>query len=173
LLVRVGEAARPRDIIDWLLLKDVVALTWEIQRSRRHRETVIRMGRLDALKQILDQVMPKPMGIPAYCRDDEITHLAAERIAGDSKATKRVDELLHGSGFSRADIDVHAMTVMGVELQRIDSQVARNESHRDSLLRQIERRREGWAKDVQRASEEVIEGEFREMPPRVTKPAAG
>ncbi len=30
LLGRVGAAVQPTDIIDWLLLKDVVALTWEI-----------------------------------------------------------------------------------------------------------------------------------------------
>jgi hypothetical protein len=35
LLGRVGAAIQPADIIDWLLLKDVVALTWEIQRSPR------------------------------------------------------------------------------------------------------------------------------------------
>lgn len=33
LLARVGAAIQPTDLIDWLLLKDVVALTWEIQRS--------------------------------------------------------------------------------------------------------------------------------------------
>ena len=44
LLKRVAEAVGPADFVDWLLVKDVVALTWEIQRSRRHRETVIRMG---------------------------------------------------------------------------------------------------------------------------------
>jgi hypothetical protein len=58
LLARVAEAIGPIDFIDWLLVKDVVAHTWEIQRSRRHRETVIRMGRLKALQEILDQAMP-------------------------------------------------------------------------------------------------------------------
>jgi hypothetical protein len=45
LLARVADAVGPADFIDWLLVKDVVAHTWEIQRSRQHRETVIRMGR--------------------------------------------------------------------------------------------------------------------------------
>ena len=58
LLARVADAVGPADFIDWLLVKDVVAHTWEIQRSRQHRETVIRMGRLKALQQILDQATP-------------------------------------------------------------------------------------------------------------------
>jgi hypothetical protein len=59
LFVRVAEAVGPTDFVEWLLIKDIVALMWEIQQSRRHRETVIRMGRLDALQQILKQVMPE------------------------------------------------------------------------------------------------------------------
>ena len=59
LLGRVGAAVQPTDIIDWLLLKGVVALTWEIQRSRRQRETVVRMGRLKAMEQILEQASPR------------------------------------------------------------------------------------------------------------------
>ena len=30
LLAGVGAAVQPKDFIDWLLLKDIVALTWEI-----------------------------------------------------------------------------------------------------------------------------------------------
>ena len=30
LLARVGAAVQPMDLIDWLLVKDIVALTWEI-----------------------------------------------------------------------------------------------------------------------------------------------
>ncbi len=48
LLARVGAAVEPTDIIDWLLVKDVVALTWEIQRSRRHRDSLVRMCRARA-----------------------------------------------------------------------------------------------------------------------------
>jgi hypothetical protein len=60
---------------------------------------------------------------------------------------------------------------MAVELERIDLQVERHESRRDSLLRQMERRREGWGKRVQRASEDVIEAEFSEITTRDSKPA--
>jgi hypothetical protein len=166
LLAQVAEAIGPIDFIDWLLVKDVVAHTWEIQRSRRHRETVIRMGRLKAMHEILDQAMPRAEFV-------EIPGLAAKWLKGDSNAAKRVSGILHGSGFSIEDVAVHAITVMAVELRRIDLQVERNESRRDSLLRQIERRREGWAKRVQRATEDIVEAEFREVPARDLEPPTG
>ena len=33
LLAQVGAAMQPKDIIDWLLVKDVVELTWQIHRG--------------------------------------------------------------------------------------------------------------------------------------------
>jgi hypothetical protein len=171
LLARVAEAIGPTDFIDWLLVKDVVAHSWEIQRSRRHRETVIRMGRLKAMHEILDQAMPRVEFV--FPGASEIPGLARQWLNGDSNATERVSGILHGSGFSIEDVAVHAITVMAVELGRIDLQVERNESRRDSLLRQIERRREGWAKRVQRATEDIVEAEFREVPARDLEPPTG
>jgi hypothetical protein len=171
LLARVADAVGPADFIDWLLVKDVVAHTWEIQRSRQHRETVIRMGRLKALRQILDQATPDSRGLPSVERNRNIADLAIKWLNGDSKAAKRVAETLQASGFSLADIAAHAITVTAVELERIDLQVERYESRRDSLLRQIERRREGWEKRVLRASDDVIEAEFSEIATRDPKSA--
>jgi hypothetical protein len=168
LLARVADAVGPTDFIDWLLVKDVVAYTWEIQRSRQHRETVIRMGRLKALQQILDQATGEEEFLSIGRGNNE--ELAMKWLNGDPEAAKRVAETLQASGFSLADIDAHAIAVMAVELERIDLQVERRESRRDSLLRQIERRREGWEKRVQRASEEVIEAEFREIAAHDSKP---
>ena len=161
LLARVAEEIDPRDIIDWILLNDLVALTWEIQRSRRHRKTVIKMGRAKALEQILDQIRPPGL------LDNNKT-LASQYQNAETKAIKMFNQ----SQFSPEDIDAHAITVMAVELERIDLQAERHESRRESLLRQIERRREGWGKRVQRASEDFIEAEFSEIASRESKPGA-
>ncbi len=170
LLARVADAVGPADFIDWLLIKDVAAHTWEIQRSRQHRETVIRMGRLKALQQILDQATGEEEFL-CIGRNGKNEELAIDWLNGDPEAAKRVAETLQASGFSLTDVAAHAITVMAVELERIDLQVERRESRRDSLLRQIERRREGWEKRVQRASEEVIEVEFSEIATGDPKPA--
>ena len=77
-LGRVGAAVQPTDIIDWLLLKDVVALSWEIQRSRRQRDTLVRMGRLEALMQILREAIPREGWFGDFGRDGEISRLASE-----------------------------------------------------------------------------------------------
>jgi hypothetical protein len=56
-------------------------------------------------------------------------------LSGESNVAKQVSSILHGSGVL---------------------------SPRDSLLRQIERKK-GGAKRVQRATEDIVEAEFREV----------
>jgi hypothetical protein len=86
-----------------------------------------------------------------------------KRRSASSRRFKRLD--------FHSDIAAHAITVMAVELERIDLQFERHESRRDSLLRQIERRQEGRGKRVQRTREEVIEAEFSEIATGDPKPA--
>ena len=167
LLERVGAAVQPTDIIDWLLLKDVVAITWEIQRSRRQRETVVRMGRLKAIEQILDQTIPVAEGSGRVKRSQDINYLASEWLNGESTGTKRVLALLKGAGFTLGDVAAHALTVKTKELGVIDDRAQRHEARRDAMLQQIERRRDGFAMRVRRASEEAVDAEFVEAPPTV------
>lgn len=165
LLGRVGAAVQPTDIIDWLLLKDVVALTWEIQRARRQRETLIRMGRLEAMEQILDQAMPRQGGVLEDAdREADISVLASEWLNGDPKATKNALTMLKRAGFSLNDVAAQSLNAQAYDLDRVDQQVQRHEARRDTILRQIERRREGLAQRVRRASEEVVDAEFVEAP---------
>jgi hypothetical protein len=164
LLGRVGAAVGPKDIVDWLLIHDVVAITWEIQRSRRHRETVLRMGRMTAMTQILDQSMRRAGGLQDFGRDEELTALASGWLVGDATATKSALALLKQAGFSLNDVSAHSLTVQAVELDRVDQQVQRHEARRDLILQQIERRRAVLAQRLRRATEEVIDAEFVETP---------
>jgi hypothetical protein len=182
LLARVGAAIQPTDIIDWLLLKDIVAITWEIQRSRRQRETIVRMGRLKAMEQVLEQAIPRK-GAPAEPNDMDwqrdsrawrISNIARKWLSGDVEMTGDVVERLKDAGFSLNDIAAQSLTVQANELDRVDSQVQRHEARRDAILQQIERRREGLAQRVRRASEEAVDAEFVEAPSTaVALPANG
>ena len=165
LLAQVGAAVRPIDIVDWLLLKDVVALSWEIQRSRRHRGSVIRMGRGKAMAAILEVAMPRLGTIGDFRRDEDHLQLVAQWLNGDTKATKRIEAALAATGFSFDDVAAQSLTVRAVELSRIDQSVERHEARRNGLLQQIERRRVGWSARVQRASEDIVDAEFKEAPP--------
>jgi hypothetical protein len=131
-LAEVGAAVQPIDFIDWLLVKDIVDLTWEIQRARLQRQRLMRTAQVSSLRTVIAQ-----------------------------------------AGLSMADIDLQSLSAESVKLERLDERDERLAGRRDDILRQIERRRSGWAKLVRRASEEIIEGEFRELPSDTTDVGAG
>src|SRR5271156_3651303 len=56
-LAEVGAAAQPIDFIDWLLVKDIVDLTWEIQRSHLQRERLMRTERLSSLQTVIFSIL--------------------------------------------------------------------------------------------------------------------
>jgi hypothetical protein len=147
---------------------------WEIQRSRRQRETVVRMGRFEAMVQILEQTSPPAKGHDVFQRHDAVRDSVSKWLNGDAKYTKLLLELLKKAGFSLNDVAVHALTVQASELDRIDQQVLRHEARRDAILQQIDRRREGFAQRVRRASEEAVDAEFVEAPSTaMALPASG
>lgn len=167
LLAQVGAAVKPQDLIDWLLLKDMVALTWEIQRTRRHREGLMRTARHEAMKSILTRLLEPEDPVFLMGREPKIDKLARLWFSGDETAIEEVDELLAKANLSKADVLARSLSVIGQELDRLDHQNERHENRRDALLQQIERRRSGWSKHVKRASEEIIEAEYTDQPRNV------
>ncbi len=63
-----------------------------------------------------------------------------------------------------AEVDLQSLSEESDKLEQLDERDERLARRRDEILRQIERRRSGWAKLVRRTSEEIVEGEFHELP---------
>ncbi|MGC1577440.1 MAG: hypothetical protein WA813_15220 [Beijerinckiaceae bacterium] len=84
---------------------------------------------------------------------------------GVEDAPRRVDELLAQAELSAADVTAQSLSTNAREFDRLDAQNQRHEDRRDALLQQIERRRSGWADKVKRASEEIVDAEFKESTP--------
>jgi hypothetical protein len=96
LLARVGAAVQPTDIIDWLLVMDVVALPWEIHRSRRHRDGLVRIARRKAMEKILELILPHESSF-SLSGDSNASRVAMDWFNGDKK-TDFVDALLAKAG---------------------------------------------------------------------------
>ncbi len=53
LLCKVAQAVKPKNIIEWMWIKDIVDLSWEIRRLRRYKAQLIeieRRSRLDVIE---------------------------------------------------------------------------------------------------------------------------
>jgi hypothetical protein len=164
LLGRVGAAVEPQDIIDWLLVKDVVALTWQIHRSRRLRDGLVRFARREAMERLVMIAWPGSDKRPDRNEDSYAKRLADQWFSGAKSAKRDLVGILKGTGLSLDDVAVQALSIKAEELDRLDLQNEGYEHRRDAILQQIERRRRGWSKVVKRASEEIIDAEFTETP---------
>jgi hypothetical protein len=161
-LAEVGAAAQPIDFIDWLLVKDIVDLSWEIQRTHLQRERLMRTKRLSSLQTVIFSILNSEYDPYAARRDATAAKIVEKWDRRDVKGVQRVDELLAQAGLSMADVDLQSLSTQSTEFDRLDERDERLAGRRDEILRQIERRRSGWAKLVRRASEEIIEGEFHD-----------
>jgi hypothetical protein len=124
----------------------------------------MRTDRLSSLKTVIFSPL-YPQDNPHLAKTDPtVSRIAAKWVQGDPKGKKRVDDLLAQAGLSMADVDLQSLSEIFVNLDRLDDRDERLAGRRDEILRQIERRRSGWAKLVRHASEEIIEGEFHELP---------
>jgi hypothetical protein len=75
------------------------------------------------------------------------------------------------TGLSDSDVVAHTLAANAAEFDRLDGRDELYERRRNSLLKQIERRRAGWAKQIRRASETVIDADFEEsLPPTLASP---
>ena len=97
---------------------------------------------------------------------DEASLLALNWFSGDEDAIRHVDEMLAQAGLSDSDITAQTFSANSGEFDRLDACDELYQSRRNSLLKQIERRRAGWAKQMRRASETVIDADFEESAPQ-------
>jgi hypothetical protein len=170
LLAAVASAVKPTDLVDWLLLKDFVDLTWKIQRNRRNRESLMRLGRVAAMKSILESILPWR---EFSYRGEFPTVLALKWFSGEKDAIKRVEDLLAQTGLSESDVTAQTLAANAAEFARLDARDELYQSRRNLLLKQIERRREGWSKQIRRAGETIIDAGFEASPPSLASPDEG
>jgi hypothetical protein len=164
LLGLVGDAVKPKDIIDWLLVGSIVQLTWEIQRTNRHRESIVRTSRQEAMQALLDWVIQK-RDIEDFEFDGDsyfspTSELSQRWMSGNKAAAKKVEKLLSDGGYSIEDVDFLSLTLKAKEFEQLDLQNERHERRRDSILQQIERRRAGWSQFVKNRADDIIDAEY-------------
>jgi hypothetical protein len=136
LWLEIAKSIGPTDFIEWLWIKDILDLSWEIRRLRGFKA-----------------------GLAEKCRRDRIERIISRgRREGDTPAVAELAEL--ESEASVAGMFVEDMS----RYERIDELLVSQESRRNAVLREIERRRESVASRLRKASDDIIDGEFTEAP---------
>lgn len=154
-LAAIAMAIKPADAILWLLIKDVLDLSWEIMRERGIKIAIIKRKQKEAERE-------------RYASGSTLTRADFERLkaataAGNSslfqkKEPKPEPKVDH----SLLLVDVYLVDC-GV-IDDIDRRIASLECRRNATLREVDRYSESVARKLDQASLQIIDGEFTEDP---------
>jgi hypothetical protein len=153
------------DIIDELYLKDFVDLSWQIRRERLISADIIRLYQKDVILRLLKATRSEPNEAPD-------TQTAVYRIFGadseaqswlsDPVARKKIDADLEARGYSPSTVLAEAYINGAAEIDMVEHRIASYEARRMMALREIERRSEKSARQLERATSDIIDGDFHE-----------
>jgi hypothetical protein len=155
LLRQVTTSVKPNDIIEEIWVRDVVDLTWEILRMRRLKGGFLTSVQPQGVEHVLGQVLREgPIAAPT---------LAKEWAARDPDAIKKVEDLLSAKGLTMDLTVARALAININVFERIDAVAMNLEARRNAALRELQRHRASLGSAVCRATDEVLDAEFREV----------
>jgi len=151
LLTRVSATVNPADILEDILVRDVVDLTWETWRYRRLKPALMAITARRALSEILEPLMDW----------DEKQALVADWTAREPEAIKSVGAILESAGLTMHSVMAKSLSIKLDDIERIDRMIALAEARRNAALREIEAHRENLSHKLRRAVQQVENGQFR------------
>jgi hypothetical protein len=152
----------PSDAIDWILLKDFVDLDWEIRRERRIKVEIIKLNQTEVISDLLKSTFDEADRLGSAVNRIFSARTEAQLWASDAETRKRIDLKLKEKGHDSYSILAKAYLRGARDIDAIDKRVALYELRRNAILKEIGRRSERKAHKLDKASSEVIEGEFSE-----------
>lgn len=170
LLARVSGDIKAKGIIGEILVKDFVDLTWEILRWRRLIAA--------QLSKSVEPLLPKYLGrtrrrkissIEAFAITDissfqtiprSAYKLAKKWAAGDPAAVDRVSKILASKNVTMERIMADALMENLDTIERVDRLITIAEGRRNSILREIDRRRAALAENLRAIANDVEDAEF-------------
>ena len=147
LVARVRGALQPRDILEDIWVRDVVDLAWEVLRLRRLKAQLMRVAARHGMSDVLGD-------LPV----DDPCEVADQWHAGDAEAAAEVSQALAAAGLT---IDAVMAQTLTERIGDIERMMTATEARRDTILRELDRRRAGLAVSLRRAIREAEAAEFK------------
>jgi hypothetical protein len=151
---RIVDALRPRDAIEEFLIRDVVDLTWEVQRLRRIKTGILRASMSAGVQRVLAGVGH------SYPERDT---LGEKWAGGDEGARNKVNAILAKAGLTIDEATAKTFESKIDVVERVDRMLASAEARRNNALREIDRHRDAAGTAVRRVIDEVEDAEFHDI----------
>jgi hypothetical protein len=148
---------RPRGIIDHIHVLDIAELTFEILRIRRCKIGVLNLALLSARNDVFCDLLEKD-GY-GYLQAKELAEHIARRWSTNQAVKKWGEKLLRRFKLDESAIEGEAYKNSAEDLEVLDKLEASKESRRNRALRCIAEYRSNLARQLEQASDRIIESE--------------
>jgi hypothetical protein len=141
---------QPQDAIERRYAEDVAYLTWEVRRYRVAKAGIINVALLEALRGILNQVLPQMRPLT----------MAGDLARGwfdDKKAKAEVMTLLQTYGLDESAIAAEAFRLRSEDIESCNRMEAFAEARREKALRFIGKDWKKLAARLRQSSDRVLE----------------
>jgi hypothetical protein len=145
LLSELALEVSPRGITEWLWVRDLADLNWEILRIRRASASVLRTSFKAALRETLMRVLPMPDGYftaTQLCEQWFATEMSAN-IAGQTK----VLDTLSTYRLEPDSVVGQAFVLRYSELEKMERMLISAERRRDAVMRELQLHRQSASAD--------------------------
>jgi hypothetical protein len=159
LLARLAIEIEPREIMEWLWVRDLPDLTWQILRLRRVITSVLNISFKPALIQILDAILPRTE-LPPLWRS-QATELA-EAWYSNSKERNRVTSILAKYGLKPESVEGQAFVRRCNELEKMERMLTSAENRRNAIMRELQVYRDSSVS--KKVRNEIIDAEGPKLP---------
>jgi hypothetical protein len=145
----IAAAVNPANAIEWLLVKQLVDLSWDIERDRRIKAEIIKLKQREA-KYPLDMIRFKA----------DLDRLTMEKENPSTFKKKKPEPEPEEN--DNIPLLAKALIDGADDINDIDRRIAFSESRRSTVLRELDRYTESLARKLDRASSDIVDGEFTE-----------
>ena len=156
---QISAAVGPFDFLEEIWVNDVVNLVWETQRLRRLRAALLHAAAPEGVYHLLKRVVGENVE----------RKWAVDWAARKPEAVAAVERTLAGAGLTTDSVTAQTYALKIDEVERIDRMVAGAEARRNIALREIDRHRATLGAALRQAADEVLDAEFKEIPPSLTE----
>ena len=158
----IAAAEVPIDAIDWMLLRDLVDLAWEIRRERRIKVEIIKLTQTEVVCDLLKNTFDEANKLRSAVYRIFGASTEAHQWASDPDMRERINLKLEEKGHDQNSVLARAYLRGADEINAIDKRIAILESRRNKVLKEISLRNERKAQKLAKAASDIIEGEYSE-----------
>jgi hypothetical protein len=152
---RLTSEIKPQGIIEELYIEDMAGVVFDIRRLQRCKIGIINSALLEALTNLLKQLLPEPdYGFSEH--EKEIDALARDWFVKKS-AKQEVLKILQAFGLDETAIEAEAMRIKAGELELFDRMLTLARSRFDRAIRCVSEYKDSLARRLRQNADQILQ----------------